>query len=125
MPNYLNHPASYYRVLSLLLPADGCPTHHTVVVLRLVNVLLSALAVACALGLAPRNETDRPTYIVYAAAVVFVPMLAVLGGAITNDNLALLGGCACVLGARMLTEVRADRMGRFLLLAGCVVAALA
>lgn len=125
VPSYLNHPASYYRVLTLLLPADGWPTRHTVTVLRLVNVLLASVAVGCALRLAPRHQTDRQIYIVYGAAVVFVPMLAVLGGAITNDNLALLGGCACVLGARMLSGVRADRMGRFLLVTGCVLAALA
>ncbi len=125
VPNYLNHPAGYYRVLSLLLPADGWPTRHTATMLRLANVLLATLAVGCALRLAPRGRTDSQIYIVYGAGVVFVPMLAVLGGAITNDNLALLGGCACVLGARMLSAVRADRTGRLLLLTGCVVAALA
>lgn len=125
VPNYLNHPAGYYRVLSLLLPADGWPTRDTVTVLRLANVTLSILAVACALRLAPRKDADSQILIVYRAAVVFVPMLALLGGAITNDNLALLGGCACVWGARILSAARSDRIGRFLLLAGCVLAALA
>ncbi len=123
--NYLNHPPSYYFVLSPLLPADGWPTRETVVVLRLVNLALSSLAVACALAIGLARRLSPGTFALYALMVLVTPVLWGVGGAINNDNLAILGGALAVLGAELMQNRPDPRMGNASLAVGCVLATLA
>jgi hypothetical protein len=95
-PNYLNHPPAYYYGLGFFLPASGWPTGHTVLLLRAVNVLLSVLMVGCALAIGLLRRLEVPLFALYGAMIVLVPVLPYLGGAINNDNLAILGGCVCL-----------------------------
>ena len=57
-PTYLNHPPGYYLLLRPFLPSDGWPTLETVR-LRVFNAGLSALAVACALGVGVSGDWNR------------------------------------------------------------------
>ena len=124
-PNYLNHPAGYYLLLRPFLPEDGWPTLQTVHVLRGVNACLSSLAVACALGAGILRRFEPRLLLAYSLMVIMTPVLWSIGGAINNDNLACLGGAACVLGAQLLQLQPSSRHGQTLMVAGCVVAMLA
>jgi hypothetical protein len=124
-PNYLNHPPAYYYGLGFFLPASGWPTGHTVLLLRAVNVLLSVLMVGCALAIGLLRRLEVPLFALYGAMIVLVPVLPYLGGAINNDNLAILGGCVCLLGAQLLQNGRLGSRGWILLTLGCVLSALA
>ena len=124
-PNYLNHPPAYYFGMGLFLPPSGWPTERTVFVLRYVNVLLSAVAVGCALGVGLLRRIEIRLFALYGAMIVLAPVLPYLGGAINNDNLGILGGCVCLLGAQMLEEHSASARGWVLLASGCALAALA
>jgi hypothetical protein len=123
--NYLNHPPAYYAVLSLLLPPNGWPTAATVDVLRLVNVALSVAAVAAIMAVAWLRALPRTLTLVLGAAVLCNPVLPYLGGAINNDNLAILGGALTVLGAQWLTSRNTPGTGWALLIVGGALAALA
>jgi hypothetical protein len=124
-PNYLNHPASYYLLLRPFLPSDGWPTLETVRVLRIANACLSALAVACALGVGILRRFEPRLLVTYSLMVIMTPVLLCIGGAINNDNLACLGGCVCVLGAQLLQLDANSRRGWTMLVAGCTLAMLA
>ncbi len=56
---------------------------------------------------------------------VLNPLVILLGSIISNDNLALLGGCLCVLGAQVIVMRPERRTGFILLGAGCAVATCA
>jgi len=124
-PTYLNHPPGYYVLLWPFLPSDGWPTLETVRVLRVLNAGLSALAVACALGVGVLRRFEPRLLLAYSLMIVMTPVLWPIGGAINNDNLAYLGGAACVLGAQLLQLQVNPRSGRALLITGCTVAMLA
>ena len=61
----------------------------------------------------------------YSLMIIMTPVLWPIGAGINNDNLAYLGGGACVLGAQLLQLQANSRSGRALLIAGCTVAMLA
>ena len=124
-PTYLNHPPGYYLLLRPFLPSDGWPTLETVRVLQVLNACLSALAVACALGVGVLRRFEPRVLLAYSLMIVMTPVLWPIGGAINNDNLAYLGGGACVLGAQLLQLQANSRSGKILLVAGCTVAMLA
>lgn len=121
--NYLNHPPGFYLALGTLLPSDGWPTMGTVRLLRLVNAALSITAVGLALAVGLLRRLELPLLLLYGACVVLVPVMQATGSGISNDNLALLGGCTAVLGAQLALGAR--RGGTILLILGCVLATLA
>jgi 4-amino-4-deoxy-L-arabinose transferase-like glycosyltransferase len=123
--NYLNHPPFYYLMMSWLLPANGWPTLATIEAMRLANLALSSLAVACALGVGMVRRLEPRIFLLYALMVIVTPVLWSIGGAINNDNLAILGGSASILGAQLLEEDRGSRSGQVMLVAGCTLAMLA
>ena len=123
--NYLNHPPGYYVLLSWLLPSDGWPTHETVVLLRLVNLALSTFAVACVLAIGLARQLQPGVFALYALMVLVTPVLWGVGGAINNDNLAILGGAVAVLGAELMQTRPHLRIGGASLTAGCMLATLA
>jgi hypothetical protein len=123
--DYLPHPPMYYLMLSWLLPAGGWPTLASVYAMRLANLALSSLAVGCALGVGLVRRFERPVFMLYALMVIVSPNLWSIGGAINNDNLAILGGSAAFLGAQLLANDRGSRSGQIALVAGCTLAMLA
>lgn len=120
-PNYLNHPPPFYLLLARLGPTlEGQPG--ALIVHRFLNILLVAIGLAAALGIAaklPRNE-----FYAYAMPLVCIPVLVPLAGAINNDNLAFTGGAIATLGA---WQLAATGRGSWLAvaLAGTVAAAWA
>jgi hypothetical protein len=123
-PNYLNHPSPFYVAMAgLAWPlADWPPA--MILTLRLVNASLSVAAVAVLLWIGLRLQLSVPAGIVYAVLVIATPTLAVVGGVISNDNLAILGGALCCAGALGL-QGRRDGATWACLAAGFALASLA
>lgn len=93
-PNYLNHPAPYYLLMSpilRLLPG-------TVLPLRLANVALASVAVALLFAAAARRFDTVSQHAVFAGVVTGFPKLAVLASIVNNDNLAFFGGALALAG---------------------------
>ncbi len=114
--NYLNHPPLYYDALAALGPRlAGAPG--AVIVYRLINVVLAALAVGLlmALGLAARLELYA-----YCLPLLCIPVLVPLAGAVNNDNAAFLGGAMLLFGVFRFVE--GGRAWLALALAGVIVA---
>jgi hypothetical protein len=124
-PNYLNHPSPFYVAMAgLAWPlADWPPA--MILALRLVNASLSVAAVAVLLRIGLQLQLSLPAGIVYAALVVATPTLAVVGGVISNDNLAILGGALCCAGALGLLQGRRDGATWACLATGFAFASLA
>jgi hypothetical protein len=101
--NYLNHPPGFYWLMAMLAPASA-PDAALVLGLRLANVALSTAAIAVAFWMAGRSGWPPAAQLSFMALVVFVPTLPVLGGIVSNDNLALLGGVVGCAGAFVLLQ---------------------
>jgi hypothetical protein len=122
--NSLNHPPGYYWLMALLAqPLTPGPA--MVLVLRLANVALSSGAVAVAFWMAARSGWSPAAQLSFMALVVFVPTLPVLGGIVSNDNLALLGGVISCAGAFVLLQGERGWRPWCLMAMGLSLAALA
>lgn len=66
---------------------------------RLIDVGLAAIGLAAFLGLGLAARFSRYEFYAYAVPVACIPVLAPIAGAVSNDNLALLGGGIATLGA--------------------------
>lgn len=96
--NYINHPPVYYWIMAAIA-AFGDSLSEQVLLMRLANVVLSAGVVLCAVVLARWMGWSRPVRLLFLSSIIFTPVLWVLGGYVTNDNQAILGGALLVLGA--------------------------
>jgi 4-amino-4-deoxy-L-arabinose transferase-like glycosyltransferase len=121
--NHLNHPPGYYWLMALL--AQALPSEAVVLGLRLANVALSTAAVAVTFWIARRAGWSPAAQLSFLALVVFVPTLPVLGGIISNDNLALLGGVLGCAGAFVLLQGERGWRPWCLMALGLFLAALA
>ena len=93
-PNYINHPALYYLLLAPLfaLGADPLP-------FRLLNAAMGVGALVLMLVAVRRRcgvDAVSPAWFAFAAAAF--PKAAVVGGAINNDNLAMLAAAGLFAG---------------------------
>jgi hypothetical protein len=95
--NYLNRPSFYYVALGMIPGPAGAPPH--LLLLRLVNACLSSGALALALRIGLQAAWPASAQALFGVILATVPTLAILGGLVTNDNLAWLGGALCCLGA--------------------------
>jgi hypothetical protein len=122
--NYLNHPPGYYWLMAMLAPL---PISDAALVLafRLANVALSTAAVAVAFWMAARSGWPAAAQLSFMALVAFVPSLPVLGGIVSNDNLALLGGVLGCAGAFVLLQGERGWRPWALMAAGIFLAGLA
>ncbi len=97
--DYTPHQSGYYAFLAViaraLLPLDASG----VIVLRLVNTCLTVAGVAVSLRLGLLAGWGRPAWHAFALIIILIPNLVLIAGAISNDNLAILGGCVAALGA--------------------------
>lgn len=104
--NYLNHPSPYYLVMSwLALPLLGSPDA-LVLGLRLANSALAVSGMAVVLWLGRQAGWSSAAQVTFVALVVANPTLPVLGGIVTNDNLAFFGGALCCAGVFGLLQGR-------------------
>jgi hypothetical protein len=93
---WLYHPAPYYLLLGVL---DRVA--HSILALRLLNAGLSLGAIAALLLIGFKELKTEGERWVYAAVLIAFPKLAILGGMINNDNLAL-----CVTAIGLLALIR-------------------
>ncbi|MBO1750947.1 DUF2142 domain-containing protein [Actinotalea sp. BY-33] len=92
--NLGQHPPGYYTltgVVSALTPSTT-PFDLQVWLLRLVNVLLVAPLPWIFAGIARTFRADRAAVAVAALTPLLIPQLGALGGAVNNENLAILTG---------------------------------
>jgi 4-amino-4-deoxy-L-arabinose transferase-like glycosyltransferase len=97
--NYLNHPAFYYVALAALAQSLGGVLPNSWLLMRLANACLSTAALALALRIGLRAGWPASAQAAFGMMLVTVPTLPILGGLVTNDNLAWFGGALCCLGA--------------------------
>lgn len=85
-PNYINHPALYYLLLAPLFALSADP-----LLFRLVNAAMAVGALVLMLvAVRRRFGADMVSPVWFAFAAAAFPKAAVVGGAINNDNLAML-----------------------------------
>jgi hypothetical protein len=116
------HPPGYYGVLAgviSVLPTN-IPWNLELWILRLVSVILLAPLPIIAAATARLWGATRPVMIAAAVAVFAVPQLAVLGGAVNNDNLLDAAGAWLILGISVV--LRGDLRLRTALWIGAVCA---
>jgi hypothetical protein len=95
--NYLNHPPMFYALLALLGPTlEGRP--QALFAHRLIDVAIAAAGLAALLGLGLAARFSRHEFYAFAIPLACIPALAPIAGAVSNDNLAFLGGALAMLG---------------------------
>ncbi len=95
--NYLNHPPLFYDFLAALGPKlEGRP--RALLADRLIDVAMVALGFAALLWLGLAVGLSRNEFYAFAVPVACIPVLAPLAGAVSNDDLAFLGGALATLG---------------------------
>lgn len=115
-PSYLNHPASYYAILSI-----GPDITASLAAARLFNVLFVGVAMVLLYATLLRAVAAPLPRIAGAVLIGTVPVLAQLAGTVNNDNLAMLGGALAMFGgARYL---RRTTLANLAILCGGVLAA--
>lgn len=118
--DYMAHPPIFYDLLAALGPRlEGHPD--AVVAHRLIDVGLAAIGLAAFLGLGLAAHFTRYEFYAYAVPIACIPVLAPIAGAVSNDNLALLGGGLATLGAFQLVATGRKNWLAFAL-AGMIVA---
>jgi hypothetical protein len=96
--DYMAHPPIFYDLLAALgPPLEGDP--RAVVAHRLIDVGLATIGLAAFLGVGLAARFSRYEFYAYTVPVACIPVLAPVAGAVSNDNLALLGGGLATLGA--------------------------
>jgi 4-amino-4-deoxy-L-arabinose transferase-like glycosyltransferase len=123
--NYLSHPSLYYLSLGIIFNITGDNPAHEIALLRSANVILSASAITLLFLLGTRLFKTPLTHLVYAAAISMLPKMAIVGGIINNDNLALFGAACAFLGTQRFLEDRITPGTAILTGSGFALAALA
>jgi 4-amino-4-deoxy-L-arabinose transferase-like glycosyltransferase len=123
--NYLSHPSLYYLSLGIFLDITGENPAHEIALLRSANVFLSASAIALLFLLGARLFNTPLTHLVYAASISMLPKMAIVGGIINNDNLALFGAACAFLGMQRFLKGRMTPGTAILTGSGFALAALA
>lgn len=125
---YLGHPPLYYRLMHLIggiVTVESEEGHYVYVNLdrlKTANIYLTALVMILIfyIGYTRLGRFTQSLILhgVYAAAAVSVPMLALCGSGITNDNLANLGVAVFLLGVLRYYEKKKGYLTYFLVAAG-------
>jgi len=122
-PNFLDHPPIYYALLAAIgPPLEGHP--QALFAYRMLNVALAAIGLAALLMIALDAQFSRPEFWALAVPLAFIPVLVQLAAAVTNDNMAFLGGALATLGAWQ-TVATGRRRWLACALGGVIVAAWA
>ena len=125
--NYLNHPALYYMVvgeLAALLHLQDV----FVSVGRYVNMVVSVFIIALTCAMIYKTTKSRLATLTGGMLLLIVPMFVVLGSAVNNDQVNILGCTLVIYGLIQLMEVDKDKpnitFSLILLCAGGVIASL-
>ena len=125
--NYLCHPPFYYHLLDItakhLLCVDSV-SKATLPLYRMINVFLSTLSVFLLFLMVYRLPLPMSYHLFLASALVSIPMMGIVGTAINNDNLAILGGSLLIFSsAEFLRSGKTPYF--FLVLIGVVISSFA
>ncbi len=121
-PNYLNHPSFYYSFLSLFVSGDTSQAIFGR--LRLVNLGLSTLALSLLFSFGMVHLKEPREHLGFGLVVVLCPTIAALGGQVSNDNMAFLGGVIALIGMVRLGQGRVTAVSAAVIGIGFAVAAL-
>ena len=123
--NYLNHPSPYYVLMAAAAAPFELAAADLIRLWRLLNVVLAAVGLALILRLGREAGWSAPAQAAFVALIALNPTLPVLGGIVSNDNLAFLGGALTCLGVfRLLAGARS--VGVWMTVAaGVLIASLA
>jgi hypothetical protein len=121
--NFLDHPPVYYALLAAIgPPLEGHP--QAVFAYRMLNVALAAIGLAALLMIGLDAQFSRLEFWALALPLAFIPVLVQLAAAVTNDNMAFLGGALATLGVWQ-TVATGRRRWLAVALGGVVIAAWA
>ena len=95
-PSYLNHPASYYALLSL-----GPDVTTSLAAVRLMNVFFVGAAMILIFATLFRVVREPLPRIAGVLLIGTVPVMAQLAATVNNDNLAMLGGALTMFGGAL------------------------
>lgn len=105
--NYLNHPSPYYVLMAWAARPFDLSAPGLIRLWRLFGAALAALGLALMLRLGREAGWSAPAQTAFVTLIALNPTLPVLGGIISNDNLALVGGALTCLGVfRLLAGAR-------------------
>jgi hypothetical protein len=97
-PNFLDHPPMFYALLAAIGPKlEGHP--QALFAYRMIDVALVAIGLGALFMIALDPQFSRLEFWACAVPLAFIPILVQLAAAVTNDNLAFLGGSLATLGA--------------------------
>ena len=118
--NYLSHPSMYYELMDVVYDETKSIIHN-VQNFRDLNMLLFMASFLLLLYLGFSSSLGILGHFTYLSVITSIPMSAYLGGSITNDNLAVLGGMLFILGLKRALEERYDNLTYFILAMGIFI----
>lgn len=118
--NYLSHPSMYYELMNVVYD-DTKSIIHNVPNFRDLNVLLFMASFILLLYLGFSSSLGILGHFTYLSVITSIPMSGYLGGSITNDNLAILGGMIFILGLKRALEEKYDNLTYFILALGIFI----
>lgn len=118
--NYLGHPPLYYLLMSLAYDNKSTSVRN-MDHMQSVNMMLFLLSMLLLCYMVFKSNMPILGHFTYLSIIVSIPMHAYLGAALTNDNLAFLGGVLFLAGLKRFID-KEDMAGYVLLLAGIFIA---
>ena len=112
--NYLSHPPLYYEIMNLVYDKNYSIIKN-VDNFRALNVIIFTLSFLLILYLGFSSKITLLGHFVYLSLISSIPMFAYLGGSITNDNLAILGGLIFIIGLKRILENNYSTLSYFIL----------
>jgi hypothetical protein len=123
--NYLNHPSPYYVLIAWAAMPFELSSPGLIRLWRLFGVVLAASGLVLILALGRAAGWSAPAQAAFVALIALNPTLPVLGGIVSNDNLAFAGGALTCLGVfRVLAGARTGAVWMSVA-AGVLIASLA
>jgi hypothetical protein len=123
--NYLTHPPLYYVIMKPFVKLLQPLSSHDLISLRIINITFTYFAVLLTLLIGFKTNWNRLCFSVFAILVVTVPNLSPIAGSISNDNLAILGGCLSIFGIHKILTQEEVSKALFLALFGFFLASSA
>ncbi len=125
--NYLCHPPFYYHLINITgkyLLRIGPVSKATLLSYRRINLFLAMLSIFLLFLTVYRLPLPMSYHLFLSSALVSIPMMGILGIAINNDNLAILGGSLLIFSSAQF--LRSGKIPYFfLVLIGVVISSFA
>ena len=119
--NYLNHPPLYYKLMGVVYDKNYS-IRANVDNFRYLSALIYLMSFLLLLYIGFSAKLSLLSHFVYLSFISSIPMFAYLGGSISNDNLAILGGLIFIIGMKKLLERQYTNMSYIILALGIFIA---